>query len=335
MSLIKLNHSSSKPKYQQVINSIIASIDNKELKVGDKIASVNEVAESTGLAKKTIVQAFEHLKKTGVIQSVKYKGYFVASTKTDSKHNIFILFNNLTTYKEEIYESIKNTLGTKGIVDIYFHHDNIDVFNTLIEKSAGKYTEYIIMPMNDKAIKNSLALLPQDKVYILDIGFADWGKKYPSVCQFFDMDIHDVMVQALIKIKRYKKLVLISGNPLRYNAIYTQKGFKVFCTEYNFDYDILEHLQERTPQKDELYIVIEDVDLVHLVKKINRSGLKQGRDVGIISYNEFPFKEIVGDGIATISTDFEKMGANIINMIINKSKAHLRNESRLIDRKSF
>ena len=31
-----------------------------------------------------------------------------------------------------------------------------------------------------------------------------------------------------------------------------------------------------------------------------------GKDIGIISYNEIPFKEIVANGIATISTDFEQ-----------------------------
>src|ERR1044072_2180556 len=101
MSPIALDHTSAEPKYQQVVNIIKRAIDKDELKLGDKIPSVNEVAESTGIAKKTVVQAFEQLKQAGVISAVKYKGYFVASDNTHSKHNIFVLFNHLTAYKED------------------------------------------------------------------------------------------------------------------------------------------------------------------------------------------------------------------------------------------
>ncbi|PTR01532.1 GntR family transcriptional regulator [Mucilaginibacter yixingensis] len=335
MSPIILDSSSGKPKYQQIISSVMDAIDNGELRIGDKIASVNEVAESTGVARKTVVQAFEHLKQAGLITSVQYKGYFVASHKTDLRHNIFVLFNNLTAYKEEIYESIKDALADKGVVDIYFHHDNADVFNTLIEKSAGKYTAYVIMPVSGKGAKTSLDILPQDKVYILDIGYADWGKKYPSVCQYFEMDIYDMLTEILVKIRKYQRLVLVSGNPSRYNAIYTQKGFMAFCAAYGFAFEIIEHVATRVPQSDELYIVVEDADLVQLVKAVRAANLRPGKNMGIISYNEYPLKELIGEGIATISTNFGEMGRNITDLILNRSKAQIRNQFRLIDRKSF
>lgn len=335
MEPIILDHTSAEPKYQQVMNSIIKAIDNNELKVGDKIASVNEVSESTGIAKKTVVQAFEQLKKAGIINSVQYKGYFVASRNTQSKHNIFVLFNNFSAYKEEIYESIKESLGYEGIVDIFFHHDNKAVFDTLVEKSAGRYTEYIIMPISDKEIQKSLQRLPKDKVYILDLGYTDFGQEYPSVCQYFEDDIYEALKQGIQNIKKYKKLVLVMGSASKYNTSYTEKGFIKFCKEFGFRNEKLEHLKKRMPQKGELFIVVEDADLVNLVKKTIETSLKLGKDIGIISYNDIPFKEIVANGIATISTDFEQMGRNIIDIILHKKKDHIRNPCRLIDRKSF
>ncbi len=335
MAPIELDHKSAEPKYQQVVNFIKKAIDNDELKLGEKIPSVNEVAESTGIAKKTVVQAFEQLKQTGLIYSVQYKGYFVASRNTESKHNIFILFNNLNAYKEEIYESIKSTLDGKGTVDIYFHHDNVKVFNTLVEESAGKYTEYIIMPTNSKSIHKSLKLLPDDKVYILDLGYSDWGKNYPSVCQHFEDDIYQALKQELKKIRKYDKIILVIGASSKYNTVYTESGFVAFCKEQGFNHELLVHVDNRTPQKGELYIAIEDADLVQFIKTANQSSLRLGKDIGIISYNEIPIKEIVANGIATISTDFQAMGKSIIELILEKRKEHLRNPSRLIDRASF
>jgi len=335
MSLILLDSKSSEPKYQQIVRSVIKAIDNNQLKIGDKIASVNEVCESTGIAKKTVVQAFEQLKKAGIIYSVKYKGYFVATRNTHSKHNIFILFNNLSAYKEEIYESIKESLADKGVVDIFFHHDKVDVFNTLVEKSAGKYTDYIIMPINNKGINKSIQLLPQNQVYILDLGYEEWGQNYASVCQYFEEDIYDALKQGLAKIKKYDKLILVLGKSPLYNLKHTEKGFVKFCKEFELNCEVTLHLKKRNPVKGELYVVIDDSDLVSLIKKANDQSIKVGKEIGVISYNEIPLKEIIGQGIATISTDFNLMGKNVIKMVLNKNKGHLKNPCRLIDRPSF
>jgi DNA-binding LacI/PurR family transcriptional regulator len=226
-------------------------------------------------------------------------------------------------------------LGAKGIVDIYFHHDNVNVFDTLVEKSVGRYTEYIIMPINSKEIDKSLQMIPQDKVYILDLGYTDFGHKYPSVCQYFEDDIYESLQQGIHKIKKYEKLILVTGSFSKFNTLHTERGFKKFCKEFHFKQECIEHIKSRKPKKGELYIVVEDSDLVQLVKKTIESSLKLGKDIGIISYNEIPFKEIVANGIATISTDFEQMGKNIIDIILHKKKDHLRNPCRLIDRSSF
>lgn len=37
-----------------------------------------------------------------------------------------------------------------------------------------------------------------------------------------------------------------------------------------------------------------------------------------LAYNDSPFKEILAGGIAVLSTDFERMGAEIADMIQNR-----------------
>jgi DNA-binding transcriptional regulator YhcF (GntR family) len=334
-SIISLDHTSDAPKYQQIIQSIIDAIDNNQLKIGDRIPSVNQVSDNTGIASKTVMQAFRSLKQAGVISAVKYKGYFVASTDTLSRHNIFVLFNSLTAYKEEIYESIKNTIAGKGVVSIYFHHNNVALFNTLVAQSNGKYTAYIIMPIRDKGIAASLKQLPQHKLYILDLGYKDWGAKYPSVCQYFHEDIYQVLQRQLTKIRsKYNKLILVTG-PAFYNLKQIEKGFRQFCRDADFNSAVITHVGNKRLAPGELYVLVHDGDLVHLVKRITALSLQLGKDIGIISYNEIPIKEIAANGIATISTDFTKMGTDIINMVLYKKKQHLKNPCKLIARPSF
>ncbi|KAA0989138.1 GntR family transcriptional regulator [Dyadobacter aurulentus] len=332
--LIKMDPNSPVPKYRQVINSVIHAIDTNQLSIGDKIPSVGEVSEHTGLAQKTVVQAFEHLKRTGVISSVKYKGFFVASSDTQSRHNIFVLFNIFTAYKEEIYNSLKDSLGDKGTVDIYFHHNNIEVFNTLVEKSAGRYTEYIIMPIADPAVEVSMRKLPSDKLYILDMGYQEWGQKYPSVCQYFEEDIFDALSSYIEKVRKYDKIVMVSGERY-YNSAYSDRGFQKFCETYGLANAITLHSKGKKPEKGVLYIIFDDYDLVDMVRQARLYGMQAGRDFGIISYNETPFKDVIGEGIATISTDFQKMGRSMAKMIVRRGNDHIRNPCRLIDRNSF
>lgn len=52
--------------------------------------------------------------------------------------------------------------------------------------------------------------------------------------------------------------------------------------------------------------------------------MKLGSDIGIIAYNDAPFKEILAGGITVLSTDFAKMGETTARMIQTKSKKLLK-----------
>jgi DNA-binding LacI/PurR family transcriptional regulator len=87
--------------------------------------------------------------------------------------------------------------------------------------------------------------------------------------------------------------------------------------------------------KNEVYIVIEEPDLVALIKSCQAKGLKIGKDVGIISYNDTPIKEILSDGITVISTDHHKMGETAARIILENRKEKIKNPFVLIKRKSL
>ena len=80
---------------------------------------------------------------------------------------------------------------------------------------------------------------------------------------------------------------------------------------------------------------MEDRDLILLIKSVKSQGLVLGQDVGVISYNDTMFKEILEGGITTISTDFKTMGVNLAAMILNKENLKLENPTHIIIRKSL
>jgi DNA-binding LacI/PurR family transcriptional regulator len=60
-----------------------------------------------------------------------------------------------------------------------------------------------------------------------------------------------------------------------------------------------------------------------------------GKDIGIISYNETPWKEFILNGITTISTDFHKMGELTAQMILNNQNNHIEVPFKVTLRKSL
>jgi len=86
----------------------------------------------------------------------------------------------------------------------------------------------------------------------------------------------------------------------------------------------------------DLYIVLAESDLVNIIKKSREQLLTLGEDIGVISYNETPLKEILADGISTVSTDFIHMGKTIGNQILGiEDRVPIKNPFRLIKRNSI
>ncbi len=73
-------------------------------------------------------------------------------------------------------------------------------------------------------------------------------------------------------------------------------------------------------EKGQAYFVIRDNDLVEVIKTCRSKRLELGKDVGVLSYNDTPMKQIVGGGISVISIDFEKMGKQAAEFVKTKQK---------------
>ena len=84
-----------------------------------------------------------------------------------------------------------------------------------------------------------------------------------------------------------------------------------------------------------MFILVDDNDLVRVVKECKNKELDLGFDIGLISYNDSPYKEIIADGITTITTDFDKMGKAAIDMLFKNKTEHLENPSKLLFRNSL
>jgi DNA-binding transcriptional regulator YhcF (GntR family) len=332
MNIISIQNNIGLPKYRQIILSIEKAIEEEKLVKGDRLPSVNKVCLAFSLSRDTVLLAYDELKKRGIIYAIPGKGYYVKSVETSIKQKIFLLFDELNIFKEDIYNSFLKSIGKNVQVDIFFHHFNIQVFNKLINDSNGNYTKYIIMPTNLTESIHSIKTLPVSDVIILDQTNPDL-KNYPAIYQNHEKDIFEGLYNAKEKLNKYKKLILIF--PGFREPLGMKIGFETFCKKYDFEYEVISEFKDRKIATGELYIPPTDRELINVIESAKNQKLVLGIDFGIISYNETALKKIVANGISTISTQFETMGKILAEMVLKGKKEQVENKSSLIIRNSL
>lgn len=331
MDIVSVKENIGIPKYKQIVASVEEAINNGDLKKGDQLPSVNNLRDKHSLSRDTVLSAFNELKMRGIIHSVVGKGYYVSTSSVKIVQKIFLLFDELNSFKEDLYNSFLNNLDDSIQVDIFFHHFNYNVFSKLIHDNNGNYSYYVIMPSNLKNSHLAISKLPEDKVCVLD-QTSDELSQYSSLYQNFEKDIYRNLTKGLLLINKYEKLVLVFNDKQPQGML---NGFNMFIDNYSISGEVINSLNDRFLSKGEIYIIPDDKTLLRIIKKIKKEKLILKEDIGIISYNDTLLKEIVEGGITTISTDFNKMGERLAQIIINKEEVKIENPSDLILRKSL
>lgn len=310
-----IKETAGQTKLQQVVNSISEAVGNGKLLAGDLLPSVNSLSTETGFSRDTIFKAYQILKNRNVIESAPQKGYFVAS----ETQKVFMLLDDFSAFKEQLYQSFRQNLPDSFSVDLLFHHYNPDVFHQLIENSLGRYSLYIIMNIDHKSIDPILEKIDANKLLILDMGKPENGKMN-FLLQDFNKSVRNCLKQGLERLKRYNELVLVYEQKSTPHPAETVSAVRTFANLHKIPFRNIKQLKENEITAGQAYFVIRDSDLVSIIKTCRSKQLELGKDVGIISYNDTPMKQIVGGGITVISTNFELMGELAAEFVKNKQK---------------
>ncbi|TCC96633.1 GntR family transcriptional regulator [Pedobacter hiemivivus] len=331
--IIKIDNALSLPLYKQIVASVHEAISNGTLKNGDILPSVNSIAAAHSLARGSIFKAYNELKTAGIIDSTPGKGYFVTSTNVQVKKNIFLLLSTFNPYREVLYNAFIDQIKNQATVDLYFHHHNISVFDTLIRNHAAYYNTFVIMPEINKKTNGILKQLDAKKLFILDSGLNEFGNDYPCVCQNYEKDISGILKAHFEQLKKYKRIILLFPDNIKTEGVVN--GFTSVFKKTDFPAEVIRNTSDYEPQQFDCCIIMDDIDLVKMMRVTRKNKWKLGTDIGILSYNETPLKSIIADGITTITTDFEQMGKSMADMIIKNKPSRIENPFLMIDRKSF
>jgi DNA-binding transcriptional regulator YhcF (GntR family) len=330
---LELNDNNNTPKYKQIVESISQLIQSGNIKYGQKLPSINQVSFDYYISRDTVEKAYTILKETGVIESVKGRGHFVVNAKPKTQNRILVVFNKLSSYKKEIFNAFCETLGDSASVYFHVHHCDFDNFKRIIEENLTGYNYYVLMPhFNDFdfiKFNNLMQKVNKEKIILLDNFIPNFTHYNSCIYQDFKDDLFSSLNKAKESLNKYEILCLVF--PKGFNYPYPKtivQGFMFFCSINCFK-------SEHKVKENTAYIVIKESDLVNLIKNIRLSKLELAKEVGVLSYNETPLKEILSNGISVISTDFKAMGKLAASSILENKNILQKNKFRFIKRNSL
>ncbi|WP_418263684.1 GntR family transcriptional regulator [Flavobacterium faecale] len=333
--------------YKQIVGAITNNISNGNIKLNQKLPSINTVSENLNLSRDTVEKAYNILKDRNIIISIPKKGTYTAKIETKHKLNILFLISKMSPYKINIYDCFVNKIGVNSDVNLVVYHCDELLFLETLNQANLVYDYYVVMPhfktdeqkhtSYTETVLKAIYKIPKNKLLFLDniVPPLIEDNNIAAVYQNFENDIYEAMKEGKDKIVKYKKIVLVY--PERFVYPYPRRiveGFKKFCFEFEMKFEILDKIcNDIVLNTGDLFIIIEEYDLVNLIHQIRDNGLVLGEDLGIISYNDCPLKDLLN--IATMTTDYKKMGETAAEMIIKNQGGRVKVPFYLNDRNSF
>ncbi|AJR03231.1 GntR family transcriptional regulator [Siansivirga zeaxanthinifaciens] len=327
--LLDLDFNTETPKYLVLVNAINDALSNNSLSSGVALPSVNSICKDYSLSRDTVFKAYTVLKDNGVIESVPSKGYFVAN----DTRKVLLVLDTFKAYKEVLYHAFVNNLPKNVIVDVQFHHYNINNFKTILNNSKGKYYKYVVMTFNNKEVAQVISDIDNDKLLLIDWNV--YSKNTNNhVFQDFGKAFYNTLQDVIPVLNKYKKLVFVyptfTNHPNE-----TLSYFKKFCDDFQIKNKIITNINEFQISKGEAYISVSDRVLGEFLEQCRSKNFEPGTDVGFLSYNETPMKQFIYKGISVISTDFKAMGAQAASFVNNDKPLQTYIPTKLILRESL
>ena len=333
---------SKTPIYKQLVDSVKKAIKTGKIKPGDILPSMNDIAASEGISRETVKKAYSILAKDGTIVPKQGKGFFIAEKKTNNIIKVLVIFDKLSVYKQVIFNAFEETLGEKAEITVLTHNQNLDLLKYYLDTHLDEFDWYVVSPhfpldeeSQAKAVK-LISRIPNRKLIMLDRWLEQYPGNYGAVFQDFENDVYTGLQQGLDRLENASSLKVITLPESLYGS-FIKKGIDRFSK----DYDIPVQYTFNTPghiEKGDIFLVLNsqlDWGLADLARKAKEQGLEIGKNVFIISYNDFVLNDVVLGGLTTISTDFALMGRLAAEMILKKDLSKLHCEFRMNRRSTF
>jgi DNA-binding transcriptional regulator YhcF (GntR family) len=306
-------------KHDRFVQGIINAINENVIAQDETLPSVNRLIKELGFSRETIIKGYKDLISRGIVESKNRLGYFVGNGNTEQTLTVALLMYNLDTFEEQFYRNFRHELGQNIRLNPYFHHGDIEIFETILTQIKGKYGMYVIAPIPHPKTKELLDTIPRNKLLMFD-RYEPLQGDFNHITQEFGQSSYKIFSQLAPKISRFDEMIFYHS-PSSLDPKEIVKSFKKFLKDFNIKGRIINEYLPGTVEKGKVYFTLDNFALWQIMRDCKSQNLVPGKDLGILSHNDEPAKEIIG--ITTFSADFSNMGKLAGQAILNKEKISL------------
>ena len=318
-------------KHDRLVQGIINAIDEKIIGQDEMLPSVNKLIKELGFSRETIIKGYKDLIDRGIVESKNRLGYFVGNGNTEQTLNVALLMYNLDTFEEQFYRNFRHELGANINLNTYFHHGNIDICETILSQIRGKFGMYVVAPIPHPKTRELLEAIPRNKFMMFD-RFESLEGEFNHITQEFGQSSYDVFSKLAPRISQFDEFIFFHSEN-SFDPAEIVQSFQRFLKDFKINGRIVDEYEPGSVEKGKVYFTLDNFALWQIMRDCKSKKLKPGRDVGVLSHNDEPAKEIVG--ITTFSADFSTMGKMAGQAILNKEKIQLTTPMLLFERHSL
>lgn len=329
--IAELSQVSSYSKHDRLVQGIINTINDKKLVPGNKLPSVNEMIKQLGFSRETIIRGYRELTDRGIVDSKNRLGYFVANGSTNQLLKVALLMYNLDSFEEQFYRNFRKTLGEKIHLQLFFHHGNIEIFETILLRIRRLFGMYVIAPIPHPKSKELLNTIPRNKLLMFD-RHEPLDGEFNYITQEFEKSSYKVFTQLAEKIRKFDEFIFFHS-PDSLDPKEITIAFRKFLKTHKINGRIVKEFIPGTLEKGKVYFTLDNFAMWEMLRECNAKKLKPGKDIGILSHNDEPAKEFVG--ITTYSADFAQMGTLAANAVLTKEDIQITVPTTLAKRKTL
>jgi len=339
---IKIDSNLKNSIYKQIVDQVEHGARDGSLKAGEILPSMNVMAAKYGISRETVKKAYGVLVGKGIIEARHGKGFYVKDLSSGARTEVLVLFDKFSLYKQILYNSFAEHLGSKAEITILNHDQNPDILEYFLDNHLDRYDYYVVaphFPMEteiQKRIVKLLSRIPVKKLILIDHLQPGLRGNFGAVYQDFENDICDGLYQGIDGPFKTRRLRVITLPSSLYGGI-IRKGIERFAGGNGLDLEFMSEVPDDIVPGDTFLILNSQLNtgLVALSRKIDEKGLVIGKDVFLVSYNEDPMNELILGGLTTISTDFPMMGRIAADMILTRRLTKVHNPFRMTRRHTF
>ena len=338
----RIDTSGKDPIYRQLVGQVENALRSGELKAGEQIPSMNDLAARLDISRETVKKAYGILVEKGLIVPKHGKGFYAADLQIAGHTKVLIIIDKFSVYKQILFNSFAQTIGDKAEVTIVNHNQSLDLLEYYLNNYLDNFDYYVVTPhfplnkASQARVRKQLSRIPNRKLIMLDRLMPGFPGHYGAVYQDFENDIYSGLSQGLERLRQINRLRVITLPSSLYGQD-IRKGIERFSTEQQIKVEFLKSAPDDILPGDTFLVLNSQLDagLVSLARKIQAAGLTDGEDVFIISYNEFEMNELVLGGLTTVSTDFAEMGQLAAQLILSRRMEKIHCPFRMNRRKTF